>query len=414
MIKNNRFLKIFLIILITTFSLPINVNAESQTYGNILDDLAKAKKELEKNNQSLGNTQNQIQQDNTTIKNLKAEIETMKEENTKLQQEIAQANIDIESKKEQTKDLIVYLQMSQGENVYLEYVFGGDSITDLVYRLSVVEQITEYNDKTIKELEALITKNESRKVELAEREKQSEEKIENLNSEIAKLNKTVSSLNSLTPSLKDEVEAKEKLVAYYKSQGCNNRSDVIGVDCAKTTANAVFSRPVQNGYVTSFTGYRWLCLSGKCEWKFHKGIDIGSKTGKNTPLYSIGNGVVTTIWTDNAKPVGAKCINIQYMDTKGTYYTAVYCHLSRYANGIKEGMKVTPNTIIGYMGDTGNVTGVHLHLEVYPCRLWEAGQCSSWSKYENFTKSLFDSGRYKGSESVISFPSRTYQTWYTK
>ena len=219
MIKNNKILKVLLTILIITILLPISANAETQTYGNILDDLAKAKKELEKNNQSLGNTQSQIQQDNTTIKNLKAEIEEMKEENTKLQQEIAQANIDIEDKKEQTKDLIVYLQMSQGENVYLEYVFGGDSITDLVYRLSVVEQITEYNEKTIKELEDLITKNEARKVELAEKEKQSEQKIEDLNSEIAKLNKTVSSLSSLTPSLKDEVEAKEKLVAYYKSQG---------------------------------------------------------------------------------------------------------------------------------------------------------------------------------------------------
>ena len=46
----------------------------------------------------------------------------MKEENTKIQQEIAQANLDIETKEEETKNLMVYLQMSQGENIYLEYV----------------------------------------------------------------------------------------------------------------------------------------------------------------------------------------------------------------------------------------------------------------------------------------------------
>lgn len=407
MMKNKLF-KISLIVLIITIVLPINVKAETITYGSILDDLSKAQKELDKNNQSLGNTQNQIQQDNTKIKNLKAEIEEMKEENTKLQQEIAQANIDIEDKKEQTKDLVVYLQMSQGENVYLEYVFGGDTITDLIYRLSVVEQITEHNEQIVKELEELITKNETRKVELAEKEKESEERIEELNNEIAKLNQTVTNLNSLTPSLKDEVEAKEKLVAYYKSQGCKNRSDVIGVDCAVTSANATFSRPIKNGYVTSFTGYRWLCI-GSCKWQFHRGIDIGSKTGKNTALYSIGNGVIKTIWSDTA---GAKCVNIQYKDINGTYYTAMYCHLSRYAN-IYEGMEVTPNTVIGYMGDTGNVTGVHLHLEVYPCRLWEAGQCSTWNKYVAFAEKQFNSG-YKGSESVINFPSRTYQTWYSK
>lgn len=406
--------KIVLILLVLSIViLPISVNAETITYGNVLDELAKAKKELEKNNQSLGNTQNQIQQDNKTIQNLKKEIEEMKEENTKLQQEIAQANIDILEKKQQTKDIIVYLQMSQGENIYLEYVFGSDSITDMVYRLSIVEQITEYNDKMIKELEDLIKINENRKVELAEKEKKSEEKIESLNNEIAKLNKTVSNLNSLTPSLKDEVEAKESLVAYYKSQGCSNRSDIIGIDCAKTSTNAIFSRPIRNGYVTSFTGYRWICLPN-CEWKFHKGIDLGSATGKNTPIYSIGNGVITKVWRDY---YGARMVTIKYQDINGQYYTANYAHLSRYASGIYEGMPakaVNSNTIIGYMGDSGNVTGVHLHLEVYPCRLWEDSACSSWSKYEQFAKSQFDSGKYKGAESVINFPSRTYQTWYSR
>lgn len=418
MIKKNRGLNIFLILLIVTALLPINVKAETLTYGNVLDELAKARKELEKNNQSLGNTQGQIQKDNATIKNLKAEIEVMKEENTKIQQEIAQANLDIETKEEETKNLMVYLQMSQGENIYLEYVFGSDTITDMVYRLSVVEQITEYNDKTIKELQNLITANEARKVELAEKEKQSEQKIEKLNNEIIKLNKTVSSLKELTPSLEEEVKTKEELVAYYKSQGCSKRSDVIGIDCARTTANAVFLRPIKNGYVTSFTGYRWICFTEngkqKCEYKFHKGIDIGSKTGKNTPIYSIGNGVITKVWHDY---YNAKMVTIQYQLTNGQYYTANYAHLSRYGSGIYEGMKpkkVDSNTIIGYMGDTGKVTGVHLHLEVYPCRLWDDKQCSYWNTYESFAKNLFDAGKYKGSESVISFPSKTYQTWNTR
>ena len=418
----SKIFKLLSFILIFVLIIPINVKAETLTYGNILDELAKAKKELEKNNQSLGNTQGQIQKDNEKIRTLKKEIENMKEENTKIQQEIAQASIDIEDKKKQTKDIIVYLQMSQGENIYLEYVFGSDSITDMVYRLSIVEQITEYNDQMIKELEELIRKNESRKIELAEKEKQTEQKIEELNSEIAKLNKTVSNLNSLAPSLKAEVEAKEASVAYYKSQGCSNRSDRIGIDCAKTSANAYFSKPITNGYVTSFTGYRRICLKDKygntkCEWKFHKGIDIGSKTGKNTPIYSIGNGVIKSIWHDDATRYGyatdAKCVNIEYKLTNGVYYTAIYCHLDRYAN-IWEGMEVTPNTLLGYMGATGMVTGVHLHLEVYPCRLYLDKQCISWSAYENFTKSKFDSGTYKGSESVINFPSRVYETWYSR
>lgn len=397
-----KLVKFLSIICIFTLVIPITVQAETLTYGQVLDELARAQKELNENNQSIDNTNSQINQNSATVKNLQSEIESMQEENTKLQQEIADATVEIETKREEIKDTIAYLQVSQGENVYLEYVFGSDSITDMVYRLSIVEQITEYNEQVIEEMENLITTNENRKTELAEKEKKAESKIENLNSEISKLNNNVSSLSSLTPSLKDEVEAKQKLVTYYKEQGCSNRSDVIGVDCAKTSANAVFSRPLKSGYVTSFTGYRG--------GELHRGIDLGSSTGLGTPLYSIGTGVVRKKWTDLA---GALNINIEYKDTNGVYYTAIYSHLSRYASGIYEGMKVTSDTIVGYMGATGKATGVHLHLEVYPCRLWGDSQCSTWDKYVKFATQQFKSG-YKGSESVISFPSRSYQTWYSR
>jgi len=292
--------------------------------------------------------------------------------------------------------------MSQGENLYLEYVFGGDSITDLVYRLSVVEQITEHNDLIIKELEELIVANENRKVVLANKQDEYEKKMETLNNEISKLNSSISKLGGLSPGLEQEVEAKKQLVSYYKSQGCSKRSDVIGRDCAVTSVNATFSRPIKKGYVTSFTGYRWGTL--------HKGIDLGSSLGRNTPLYSIGNGVIKDIWKDN---YGALCVTVQYKDIKGKYYTAVYAHLSRYASGIYEGKKVDSNTILGYMGDTGYAFGVHLHLEVWPCRLYEDSNCRTWSKYVSFAKRQFDNG-FKGAESVINFPNRTYQTWYNK
>ena len=395
-------IKIFAILLIMLAFLPTSVFAEDLTFGQLQDDLARAEKELEENNQSIDESQNQIDENNETIKSLNIQIEQMSKEATKLQQEIADSNIEIENKKEQTKDLIAYLQMSQGENIYLEYVFGSDTITDMVYRLSIVEQITEYNDNMIKELEDLIQTNENKKIELANKEKEFEQKIKDLNNEISKLNSSVSKLGELSPGLEQEVESKKATVAYYKSQGCSNRSDVIGRDCAVSSTSTVFTRPIKTGYVTSFVNYRW--------GSFHRGIDIGSSLGKNTALYSIGTGVIKDIWTDN---YGALFVTIQYKAIDGKYYTAIYAHLSRYASGIYEGMKVNSNTIIGYMGDTGKAYGVHLHLEVWPCRIYEDKQCSSWNKYVAFAEEQFNHG-FKGAESVISFPSRTYQTWYNK
>lgn len=393
-----RSIECFLIIYLV---LPFGVNAEVITYGQVLDDLTKAEAELKQNQQSISSGKNQINVDNATIKSLIQEIEEMSIETDKLKEEIADANTEIDKKKEQTKSIVSYLQMSGGENLYLEYVFGTETITDLVYRLAVVEQITEYNEKVVKDLEKLISSNETKKKELADKETKYQAKITNLKSEINKLHSQISALGDLSPGLEQEVKTKKERAEYYKQQGCKNRGDRIGIDCATTTSNAYFTRPIQTGYVTSFTGYRWGSL--------HRGIDLGSSLGRNTPLYSIGFGVITSIWQDGS---GAQCVNVEYKTTSGTYYTAIYGHLSKYGN-IYTGMKVTPDTVLGYMGDTGYAFGVHLHLEVWPCRLYADSNCRTWNDYTNFARAKFNSG-YKGAESVINFPSRAYQTWYTK
>ena len=52
-----------------------------------------------------------------------------------------------------------YYQIANGNNAYLEYAFGAETITDMIYRMSIVEQLTEYNDKIMKELKQLIAEN---------------------------------------------------------------------------------------------------------------------------------------------------------------------------------------------------------------------------------------------------------------
>lgn len=401
-----RVLRIITLSLILSLFSPISVFAEETRFGQMLDDLEKAQKELSNNQKSINNTKGQINSDNATIKKLKNDIEEFSKEQTKLQEEIVQSTTDIEKKKEQTKSIITYYQVSKGENVYLDYVFGGETITDVVYRLAVVEQITEYNDKVIKELKELIKKNEDKKKELAAKEKEYEKKIEDLNNEISKLNNTVSKLGDLSPGLEQEVKTKKELVEFYKSQGCKNRNDVIGRDCAVNASNGIFYRPIKKGYITSFIGYR--CLSN-VSCGVHRGLDIGSPDGRNTPLYSIGYGRVTSKWRDQ---YGANNINIEYYKG-GVYYTAIYAHLSRYGN-VYEGMQVTPDTIVGYMGDTGYAFGVHLHLELWPCRLYVDNNCRTWNKYVDYVNYLYRNGKSKGAETYINFPSRTYQYWYNK
>ena len=404
--RKHKVLYLFTIFcLLLSVFLPIPVYAETLTFGQVLDELAKAQQNLKNNQEAIKSKENEVTYSKNAITSLKNEIQKMSDETAQLQKEIADSNIEIKEKQEQTKSMIAYIQMSQGDNIYLEYIFGGETITDFIYRLSVVEQITEYNENIIEELEGIIKANEKRKEELAKKQEESERKIINLNNQIESLNGSIIQMGNLSPSLEQEVQDQERLVEYYRSQGCSSRDQVIGRDCAVETANAIFRRPITTGYLTSHVDYRW--------GSFHRGLDMGSPNGRNTPIYSIGNGTLTSVYYD---PAGALTVRAQYKGIDGQYYTALYAHLSRFGPGIYAGMEpreITSDTILGYMGDTGFAYGVHLHLEVWPCRYGIDSECSGWYSYVNFAERSFNNG-FHGAESVISFPKTTYQYWYSR
>ena len=88
----------------------------------------------------------------------------------------------------------------------------------------------------------------------------------------------------------------------------------------------------------------------------HYGVDYAAPLG--TPVLSVGDGQVT-----EAQYRGANG-NIVKIRHNGTYTTA-YLHLNGFAKGIKSGQRVKQGQVIGYVGKTGRVTGVHLDYRIY-------------------------------------------------
>lgn len=107
---------------------------------------------------------------------------------------------------------------------------------------------------------------------------------------------------------------------------------------------AGFSWPVQ-GTLTSRFGPRW--------GRMHEGIDVSASTG--TPISAAGGGTVIV-----AGPQGGYG-NLVVVDHGGGLSTA-YAHQSRIA--VSVGQSVGRGSILGYVGNTGNSTGPHLHFEV--------------------------------------------------
>ena len=98
------------------------------TLGEYEAQLQKYKDDAAANQAALNKTEAEIAETNRQIENTKNEIKNLANEVTKLKEEIVQFNEEIKEKSLQTKELFQYFQMSNGENAYLEYAFGAETV----------------------------------------------------------------------------------------------------------------------------------------------------------------------------------------------------------------------------------------------------------------------------------------------
>jgi murein DD-endopeptidase MepM/ murein hydrolase activator NlpD len=87
----------------------------------------------------------------------------------------------------------------------------------------------------------------------------------------------------------------------------------------------------------------------------HNGVDFAAPLG--APVYATAAGTVTSVGSDG--PCGNK---VEISHPAGI--TSVYCHLSRFAAGLHVGAHVEQRQLIAYVGQTGRVTGPHLHFGI--------------------------------------------------
>jgi len=92
--------------------------------------------------------------------------------------------------------------------------------------------------------------------------------------------------------------------------------------------------------------------------RLHEGQDIFAPRG--TPIYSATSGVIFNIGENN---LGGQTVSV--IGAGGRLY--YYAHLDGYAPQIQEGDYVTTQTVLGFVGSTGNARGSppHLHFAVY-------------------------------------------------
>ena len=121
----------------------------------------------------------------------------------------------------------------------------------------------------------------------------------------------------------------------------------------KSIQKALMKTPINGARLSSPFGMRKHPIDGFN--KMHRGTDFAAPMG--TPIMASGSGIVKKAgWCGG----GGNCVVIKHNST----YQTIYAHMSKFAKGIRNGIRVKQGQTIGYVGSTGKSTGPHLHYEV--------------------------------------------------
>ena len=136
---------------------------------------------------------------------------------------------------------------------------------------------------------------------------------------------------------------------YFEKKGAEGHYDKNG----KSVQKALMKTPINGARLSSPYGMRKHPIDGFN--KMHRGTDFAAPMG--TPIMASGSGTIKKAgWCGG----GGNCIVIRHNST----YQTIYAHMSKFAKGMRSGIRVKQGQTIGYVGSTGKSTGPHLHYEV--------------------------------------------------
>ena len=159
--------------------------------------------------------------------------------------------------------------------------------------------------------------------------------------------KLISSGNILFANLK--LSGENYALYFFDHEGSKGHYDKNG----KSIQKALMKTPINGARLSSSFGMRKHPIDGFN--KMHRGTDFAAPTG--TPIMASGNGIIKKAgWCGG----GGNCIVIKHNST----YQTIYAHMSKFANGVRSGVRIKQGQTIGYVGSTGKSTGPHLHYEV--------------------------------------------------
>ena len=128
---------------------PVSAGSKARTLKELRAELQQLKNKKASTQNQKQQTKNQISSAKNNIANNQNEIIDNQQKAIDATNEIAKLEEEIKNGKQELANLIATYQVANGDNIYLEYIFEASSYEDLVYRYAIMEQIMNAQNEKI-------------------------------------------------------------------------------------------------------------------------------------------------------------------------------------------------------------------------------------------------------------------------
>lgn len=300
---------------------------------------------------------------------LSGELEKKETELAEKEIEIAGKEEEIASTYETYKQRMRVMYM-MGETSTLEMLFTADSFADFLTNIQMIKAISAHDTELVENLELQKSELQNARTQL----EQAQAELENQQAAVTASRQEMEAANqqlqaayqqskTATQDLEQEranFEANREQRLKEAQEIDNEIEELLAKIAAQNAQDQGGGNIVtEQGVLWPLPG--WSHINSPYGWRwnhsdFHTGLDIGGSGVYGSSIVAAKSGVVVssmTHWSYGNNVV----IN------HGDGYVTLYAHCSEVL--VSSGQTVSQGDVIAKVGATGNVTGPHLHFEVY-------------------------------------------------
>jgi murein DD-endopeptidase MepM/ murein hydrolase activator NlpD len=354
------------------------IKKKNQEIEEIKKEIENYRKELVRVSEKRRNLDNDLRRLELTSKKLDAEISLTKKKISAEAAILERIGLEIEEKNNQISDKKNYLgetirELNEKESkTPLEILLAYDRLSEFfgdIQRIEYLQKEINFSLSNLRELKKNLEKSKAAEKKIKEELEIFHEQLKD-RQHIAELNKkekstllqeTKSQERRYQQLLKERLVRQKELAEEIAAIEEQIRIEIDPTSLPKS-GSGVLLWPLDEVHITQYFGETPFATKNPQVYngKGHNGIDLRADIG--TPVKAAASGVVTAIGDTDKQCRGVsygKWILIEHNNNLST----LYAHLSLIK--VKNKQKIAAGEIIGYSGNSGYVTGPHLHFGVF-------------------------------------------------